>query len=259
MRLKIEDLALRAGERILHFYHGDPQALGVNEKDDGTPVTDADMAAHKILKVGLEEISGLPVVSEEDFDPRQNRWDLGHYWLVDPLDGTKDFLRRTDMFTVNIALIHRDDVLGGVVYAPALDQLYSAWDQTAFKNRQPLTPQPRASDSPLRAVVSVFHDSPEVGEFLAENQITATQKVGSSLKFCQVAAGEADLYPRLGPTSEWDTAAGQAVAEGAGCRVVTFEEGKRLRYSKPDIRNPYFLVDRPGAHEPLSWRGKLLS
>ncbi|MFW7381350.1 MAG: 3'(2'),5'-bisphosphate nucleotidase CysQ [Oligoflexus sp.] len=258
MRHKLEDLALRAGERILKFYEQlDP--LEVDHKRDGSPVTAADMAAHKILTSGLETLSTLPVVSEEDGVKRLHGATLEDYWLIDPLDGTKDFLKKSAMFTVNIALIHKDQPVAGVVYAPALDELYSAWDDKVYFNRQPLQRRQRTREEPIRALTSALHPSAEVEEFLKENSIQQVKRVGSSLKFCHIAAGLADVYPRMSPTAEWDTAAGQAIAEAAGCVVVDLEHLHRLRYSKTDIINPWFIVFQPGEISPLRWRGKTLS
>lgn len=258
MRQKLEDIALRAGERILSIYQQSSE-LSVEKKHDGSPVTEADLAAHKILASSLETLSGLPVVSEEDLKNRAKCIASGDYWLIDPLDGTKDFIQKSAMFTVNIALIHRHQAIAGVVYAPALDELYSAWDDQAFFNRQPIVRSPRPADQEVRALVSALHPSREVEEFLAENQIKQIERVGSSLKFCRVAIGQADIYPRLSPTSEWDTAAGQAVAEATGCVVLSLPDLRRLHYSKPEVLNPWFLVYCPGDIPELRWRGKHIS
>jgi 3'(2'), 5'-bisphosphate nucleotidase len=241
------ELARRAGEAILAFYR--QPGLEVAVKADASPLTQADLAAHRLLKEGLEAlIPACPVLSEESKAiPVAERLRWGRYWLVDPLDGTKEFLRHNDEFTVNIALIedHRPQL--GLVHAPALGTTYvggldlGARRYTLGGASLAIAVQSPAL-TPIRVVGSRSHPSPGLADYvngLGPHTFTA---IGSSLKFCLVAEGQADVYPRFGPTSEWDTAAAQAVLEGAGGAVVDLQ-GQALRYNRSEsLLNPYFIA-----------------
>lgn len=244
-----------AGDAILDIYEQD---FSVYEKSDASPLTDADLAAHNIIVKELEAISELPILSEESADiDWQTRKTWTDYWLVDPLDGTKEFVKKNGEFTVNIALISQGKPILGVVYAPVLKHTYvGVTGMGAYKTEQqtttPIEPQPHQSGQSWKVVGSRSHQSPEIKTLLAnlagETELVA---MGSSLKLCLVAEGKAHLYPRLGPTSEWDTAAAQAVVEAAGGTVTVIksvetaldEEALPLRYNqKESLLNPYFLV-----------------
>ncbi|MCC2616846.1 3'(2'),5'-bisphosphate nucleotidase CysQ [Aestuariibacter halophilus] len=250
----LERIARQAGAAIMDIYQQD---FGVYEKQDASPLTDADLAAHNVIVKGLSGLSELPILSEEsadiDWQTRQ-QWD--RYWLVDPLDGTKEFIKKNGEFTVNIALIDNGKPVLGVVYAPALDVCYVGIDQHgAFKisegQRSPITPKAHQQGETWKVVGSRSHQSPEI-QALLERLPGDTELVamGSSLKLCLVAEGAAHLYPRLGPTSEWDTGAAQAVVEAAGGSVTVIdsddplrEDAAPLRYNqKESVLNPYFLV-----------------
>lgn len=221
----------------------------VGLKEDKSPLTAADLASHDYLMGALEALSpGYPVVSEEctdvvDAAPESRET----YWLIDPLDGTREFVRRNGEFTVNIALIHRHRPVFGVVYAPALGITYFASEGCgAFRQQGDTEPMPihvtATAARPPRVVASRSHGSPELELFLARLGRHERVAVGSSLKFCLVAEGRADIYPRMGPTSEWDTAAAQCVVEEAGGAVVDLD-GLPLRYNAgPSILNPFFLA-----------------
>ena len=228
--------------------------FGIYEKDDKSPLTEADLAAHKIIVAGLEAISDLPILSEESADiDWSTRQSWSKYWLVDPLDGTKEFIKKNGEFTVNIALIDDGKPVLGVVYAPALNKSYLGAksvgafveDETGEKS---IKPSAYADGDIWQVVGSRSHQSPEISAFLeALNGETELVAMGSSLKLCLVAEGKAHLYPRLGPTSEWDTGAAQAVVEAAGGKVTVVVDGKDtqqpLRYNqKESVLNPYFLV-----------------
>ena len=240
------ELARLAGERILDIYNSEFQ---VEEKGDKSPLTAADLAAHECLLAGLAGLTPVyPVLSEEsaslDYAVRQG-WKT--YWLVDPLDGTKEFVKRNGEFTVNVALIHRGVPVLGIVHAPALGVTYFACENCgAFRQEGAESPVPIRvtvpAANPLRVVGSRSHNTVEMELFLSRLGEHECVPMGSSLKFCLVAEGKADIYPRIGLTSEWDTAAAQCVVEQAGGAVVDLD-GKPLRYnSKPSILNPYFLV-----------------
>jgi 3'(2'), 5'-bisphosphate nucleotidase len=252
-------LARKAGEAILEVYATDFAAA---EKADRSPLTEADLAAHRVICEGLGRLGpALPVLSEEGVDTAEpaerGRWNA--YWLVDPLDGTREFLKRNGEFTVNIALIEHHRPVLGVVGCPVQDLLYFGGPGLgAFRQRGLADPEPIAvqwpAQSPPRVVGSRSHAGDRLGgalERLGEHRLVP---MGSSLKLCLVAAGEADLYPRLGPTSEWDTAAAHAVVAAAGGRVVDLA-GADLRYNaKASLLNPEFVVC---AQEPEVWLTRL--
>lgn len=241
------ELAKAAGRDILEFY-GMPDAI-ITRKGDESPLTQADLAAHQRLIQGLERLTpGIPVLSEESQHISVlERQAFTTYWLLDPLDGTKEFLKQNDEFTVNIALIVQHQTRFGVVHAPALGVTYAGG--AGFGARQYRPGEPPVSlkvRSPARPPYQVLgsrsHPSEALARYLAALGPHAIQSVGSSLKFCEVAKGTADLYPRFGPTSEWDTAAAQAVLEGAGGGVVGLDAAP-LRYNTRDsVLNPFFLA-----------------
>jgi len=240
------ELARLAGAAILRVYAED---FAVEAKQDRSPLTAADMAAHRILCDGLAALQpALPVLSEEGADipwERRRRWE--RYWLVDPLDGTREFVKRNGEFTVNIALIDGHEPVLGVVYAPVLDYLVhgerevGAWLRTSEGEDVALSVQ-RPAPRPLRVAASRSHLDPRSAALLEQMGEIERLGLGSSLKFCRVAEGRVDLYPRFGPTSEWDTAAGQCVLEAAGGAVLRLD-GEPLRYNcKESLLNPDFLA-----------------
>ena len=241
MRQALEAIAKEAGDRILKFYPVDD--LQIQNKGDGSPVTAADLAAHEHIQKELEKQFELPVVSEESFDESVYPPKHDSYWLVDPLDGTKDFIKGTDHFTVNIALIESGKSIAGVVYIPCTGDCYSAFDGQAWKNGEKISTT-RKNQEPVVAT-SHFHKGESLLDFIKNNDYSKTAAYGSSLKFCLLAEGSIDIYPRLSPTSHWDTAAGQAVAEAAGCLVVEHESRQPLRYKNLPIINPNFIAHKP--------------
>ena len=242
---EIIDLARKAGEAIMDVYTRDHM---VELKDDQSPLTLADRWSHDIIVKGLRiSTPDIPVVSEEgqgiDFDERKEWSD---FWLVDPLDGTKEFIKRNGQFTVNIALISDKRPVFGLVYAPALAEMYYGWvDEGAKKqdeNGECHDIKVNSSiDDGLKVVTSLSHRTEELEEYLQHLGPHEAVQMGSSLKFCVVAEGNAHLYPRIGPTMEWDTAAAHAVLEAAG-GAVTDLNGYPLVYNKPRLVNPYFIA-----------------
>jgi 3'(2'), 5'-bisphosphate nucleotidase len=240
------EIAVAAGRAILAVYGRG--AFLVERKSDDSPLTEADRSAHRIISSALAKLdAALPILSEEaaaaDYATR-SRW--ARYWLVDPLDGTKEFVKRNGEFTVNIALVDEHRAVLGAVHAPALDRTYlgsvplGAWRSDGGAAPRAIAVRPAAT--PLRVVGSRSHPSPELAAYLAGLPPYEIADMGSSLKICLVAEGTADLYPRLGPTSEWDTAAAQAILESAGGRMIDLA-GRPLRYnSKDDLLNPHFLA-----------------
>ncbi|MCA1178805.1 MULTISPECIES: 3'(2'),5'-bisphosphate nucleotidase CysQ [unclassified Pantoea] len=242
---KIIQLAREAGDAIMHVYAGS-QPMDVTRKSDDSPVTAADLAAHKVIVEGLAALSPeVPVLSEEDPPSWAVRQNWKKYWLVDPLDGTKEFIKRNGEFTVNIALIENGKPVLGVVYAPALGVMYSASEGKAWKEEGGHKSQIQVREArPLLVVVSRSHadKDEELKEYLAQLGEHQTTAIGSSLKFCLVAEGKAQLYPRFGPTNIWDTGAGHAVAIAAGAHVHDWQ-GKTLDYSpRESFLNPGFRV-----------------
>ncbi|GAB2467284.1 3'(2'),5'-bisphosphate nucleotidase CysQ [Comamonas humi] len=237
-------IAREAGELIMEIYRSDFEVRG---KEDASPVTEADEKAEKLILDRLLALSpDIPVVSEEaaaaGFVPRIDQ----RFWLVDPLDGTKEFINRNGEFTVNIALVEHGCPVLGVVLAPALDRLFAgaaglgAWVEDGGI-RQTISCRPIPADG-LDVVASRSHgDAQALDQFLNGRQVRSLKSAGSSLKICLVAAGEADLYPRLGRTMEWDIAAGHAVLVAAGGQIHTLE-GEVLHYGKGDMSNPHFYA-----------------
>jgi 3'(2'), 5'-bisphosphate nucleotidase len=239
-------LAREAGAAILAIYNTD---FDVARKEDNSPLTEADLASHRCLVRALERITPeIPILSEESAEiPYASRGAWPRYWLIDPLDGTREFVKRNGEFTVNIALIEGDRPSLGVVYAPVLGRLYYGGDQIGAWRQDgngPATPIQalRRRRRPLRVAGSRSHAGDSLQRLLTRLGEHELLSMGSSLKLCLVAEGAADIYPRLGPTSEWDTAAAQAVVEAAGGRVTTLDL-EPLRYNtKASLLNPHFLV-----------------
>jgi len=243
----VAGIARRAGSQILEVYGTDFEARA---KADDSPLTEADLRAHRLIVAELARLTpSLPVLSEESaeiaYDERR-QWP--RYWLVDPLDGTKEFVSRNGEFTVNIALIDGHHPVLGVVHIPVADTTYcgipgvGAWRQSHERPRAPIAVR-RVARPPLRVVGSRSHGNPAMAAALAALGPHELKPAGSSIKLCLVADGSADLYPRLGPTSEWDIAAGQAVVEAAGGQVVRIADGQALQYNtRTDLLNPDFLA-----------------
>ncbi len=236
--------ALQAGEKILEVYHS--EEIGLTLKEDQSPLTLADKAAHQTILSVLEK-TGLPILSEEGYEiPYSVRKHWEYYWLVDPLDGTKEFVKRNGEFTVNIALINLGKPIMGVVYAPVLDWLYwgspgsGSWKQEA--NMEPLKLDTFADTTIKTIVASRSHMNPETKDFIAKYPEANVIHMGSSLKITLVAENKAQLYPRFGPTLEWDTAAAHAIVLAMGGKVITMKGRVSLTYNKPDLLNPDFLV-----------------
>ncbi len=263
--------AKRAGEAILDVYGSD---FAVEQKDDKSPLTLADKRSHEIIAGVLEQTitvnnSTVPILSEEGrgipFDERKE-WE--YFWLVDPLDGTKEFVKRNGEFTVNIALIHKHKPVLGIIYIPVKDVFYfAAINLGTYKleNSENLTdklsieelldksqrlPLTNNNKSSFTVIGSRSHTSEEFSEFVKRlNEKYGNVEFissGSSLKLCLVAEGKADIYPRFGPTMEWDTAAGQAIVEQAEGRVMDIQTREPLRYNKENLLNPFFIVSRQG-------------
>lgn len=247
---EVHAIVREAGAAIMGVYARDFTIL---EKADKSPVTEADLAAHSIITARLARLHpALPILSEEAADDFAGPDSSGRYWLVDPLDGTKEFINRNGEFTVNIALIEGGRPVLGVVYAPALNVAYSAvmglgaFKVSANASRKAIHVATRAEGNTWRVVGSRSHARDALAKFLQHLGSHELVPMGSSLKFCLVAEGHADVYPRLGPTSLWDTAAAQCIVEQAGGRVIQLT-GEPLSYANPSVTlNPFFVVCGPG-------------
>ena len=278
---------LSAGESIMEVY---ASGFDVQYKTDQSPLTEADERSHEILSSRLD--GGIPILSEEGMSipfEERNSWDL--YWLIDPLDGTKEFIKGNGEFTVNVALMEFGRPLAGIVFLPAKDRLYwcspgdgaframgeaigeikhaTAGDvqpqiASVLHYSTPIRSENRRhpSDS-MKVVQSVSHVSAEEAAFIQSLRPAIgdfdTAAAGSSLKFCLVAEGSADVYPRFGPTMEWDTAAGHCIAEAAGCDVLDIASGSRCEYNKRELRNSPFVVLGPRLSRGSFWRDAVLS
>lgn len=284
MLKKLQEIAYQAGQAIMEIYNSED--FNVEVKGDGSPLTRADKAAHLVIAEGLEEhFPEIPILSEEGKNiPYEARKSWRTFFLVDPLDGTKEFIKRNGEFTVNIALIEDGNPIAGVVYAPVLDRMYAAkidasghWQLetssdaskeqvSSLKSKvsssseakesqlqvaggqQPEEKLATRNQKPHRVVASRSHNNELTEAFIEEKrkEFGAVEIVpmGSSLKICLVAEGKADVYPRLAPTMEWDTAAAHAIALAAGCSVLEYESNTPLKYNKENLLNPFFVVER---------------
>ncbi|SMX33762.1 3'(2'),5'-bisphosphate nucleotidase CysQ [Maliponia aquimaris] len=247
-------LALQAGEKIMEIYQSDEFEVMV--KSDNSPVTVADEAADALISEGLRAaFPDVALVTEEQ--AASHGIDAMTFLIVDPLDGTKEFIQRRGDFTVNIALVENGLPTRGVVYAPAKGRMFytdsvghSVEETGPFDLDTPGETTPLKVSTPdndaLMVVASKSHRDQATDDYIAKYEVKDMTSAGSSLKFCLVATGEADLYPRLGRTMEWDTAAGQAVLQGAGGRVVRFDDHTPLTYGKHGFANPFFIAYAPG-------------
>ncbi|MFC3880959.1 3'(2'),5'-bisphosphate nucleotidase CysQ [Algoriphagus namhaensis] len=235
--------SIEAGKAILEIY--ETADFGVQTKGDNSPLTKADQAAHQVILGFLNE-TGLPILSEEgkdiEFRERKN-WE--YFWMVDPLDGTKEFIKKNGEFTVNIALIHDGNPIMGVVYAPVLDWLYwgnheeGAWKKE--QNNDPIQLLNQLESNVKTIVASRSHLSPETQEFIDQYPQAEVISMGSSLKFLLVAEGKAQVYPRFAPTMEWDTAAAHGVVLACGGEILKWPENTPLCYNKENLLNPWFI------------------
>jgi 3'(2'), 5'-bisphosphate nucleotidase len=247
-------LALEAGDKIMEIYGQDD--FEVKSKSDDSPVTAADEAADKIISDGLRaEFPDVLLVTEEQSATHSTTGDT--FLIVDPLDGTKEFIHRRGDFTVNIALVEGGVPTRGVVYAPAKDRMFftdvdgRSVEETGDFDKETVGPMKAISvsnpdNSALMVVASKSHRDQATDDYIGKYAVKDMKSAGSSLKFCLIATGEADIYPRVGRTMEWDTAAGHAVLKGAGGDVIRFDDHSPLTYGKDDYANPFFIAYAPG-------------
>ena len=242
---KIIKIAQKAGDEILRIYN---REFEINYKDDKSPLTEADKKSNEIICSELQKLfPDIPILSEEnkmiDYNERKN-WE--YYWCIDPLDGTKEFIKKNGEFTVNIGLIYKREPVLGIVYAPVIDALYYAKkNEGAYLNNNKLPLKENNNKNEIMYVVaSKSHLSEETQKFIDKLETKKIEQIskGSSLKLCMVAEGTADIYPRLAPTMEWDTAAADAIVREAGKMTYQYENNKHLVYNKENLLNPWFIV-----------------
>lgn len=249
-------IAKQAGLVIMDVYKTD---FEIKIKTDKSPVTEADTRANEIIFNGLIKINpDIPILSEEGRNiPYEERSKWDSFWLVDPLDGTKEYIKKNDEFTVNIAYMQNNLPIFGVVYAPALDELYwGSVEMGAYKSIAGETYNQinvRAYlNSPVQIATSRSHPSPKMDKFLSQFEKNDLHPMGSSLKICSVADGRVHFYPRLGPTMEWDTGASHAVIKAAGGEIIKYGTNKPLEYNKEDLLNPEFIAGNLNSIESLN-------
>lgn len=242
---KIVAIAREAGDAIMKIYNKD---FKVEYKDDKSPLTEADTKSNEIICDALIKLyPNIPMLSEENKEVLyEDRKDWEYYWCIDPIDGTKEFIKKNGEFTVNIALIYKDTPVLGVVYAPVLDEMYKAKkDEGAYLNNEKLPLQTNSNPKQkLNVVASKSHLSQETQEFIDNLDTQEVEQIsrGSSLKLCMVATGVADIYPRLAPTMEWDIAAADAIVRETGKMTYDYEYKKKVVYNKENLLNPWFIV-----------------
>lgn len=251
-------LAVQAGQKIMEIRR--QAAHSVRYKADASPVTDADLASNQLIVTQLEKLRVAPIVSEESTPTLAV---ANKFWLVDPLDGTKDFIAGRDTFVVNIALVENGAPTIGVIYAPALGELFWAEkgkgafksDSTGVANSKKIFNTSKRDK--FKVLASGTQMTPRLKAFIGALTIDELTRFGSALKMCRVAEGEGDLYPRFGPTSEWDTAAGHIILEESGCKLVEMATGLTIRYGKARFRNPGFIASRTDLDFVETFRGLL--
>jgi len=249
------EITKQAGAVIMDVYKTN---FEIHIKNDKSPVTEADTRANDIITEGLLNIApDIPVLSEEGRDiPFEERSKWESFWLVDPLDGTKEYIKKNDEFTVNIAYMEHSKPIFGVVYAPALDELYwgsiekGAFKSVAGDSFNPIRVKSELND-PVQIATSRSHPSPKMDNFLAQFDTFDLHPMGSSLKICSVADGTVHFYPRLGPTMEWDTAASHALINSAGGELIRYGTNLTLEYNKEDLLNPEFIAGNLNSIESL--------
>ena len=242
---KIIQIAEESGKIILSHYL---KKNNYKIKKDGSPLTIADSESHNYICNELQTNFNFPILSEEQIIPYEIRKNWKKFWLIDPLDGTKDFINKNDEFAINIALIENQKPIFGLVHAPAKKITYYAESEKgSFKNGEKIFNNSKRKN--LIAAISRFHSSNLTNNFLKRNNIYNTIKYGSSLKICKLAEGKIDIYPRLNGTQEWDTAAVDLIASEAGCELKTYEKKSPLLYNKKNLANPFFIASR----KDISW------
>lgn len=238
---KICEIAIETGEEVMKFYNEENTIL--NTKEDKSNLTKVDLIAHNFLVEALKKCSSFPIFSEEDIIDYVVRKNWKQFWLIDPLDGTKDYSAKNGQFTINIALIENNIPILGVVYIPFYKDIYYAVkNKGAFKNGLQIYNNSKRTS--LIGADSNFYSSEEMKYFFKKYKINDIRKIGSSIKICKLAEGEIDVYPRLNGSKEWDTAAVHIIANESGCKLIDIETKKELEYNKQSYKNNFFIASR---------------
>lgn len=238
---KVIEIARNASTEIIKIYNSNQ--FDIQLKDDDSPLTAADVLSHNIIVEGLEQISDFPIMSEENIVEYSTRKNWDKFWLIDPLDGTKDFIAKNGDFTINIALIENNQPILGVVFLPFHQDVYSAeLGKGAYKNNKRIFNDSKRDK--LIGADSNFYSTKEMKDFFDFYHIEDVRKIGSSIKICKLAEGDIDVYPRLNETKEWDTAATHIIANEAGCKLIDIITKKELVYNKENYRNNFFIASR---------------
>jgi len=240
---EVINIAKTTGLKILKIYDSNDFQIENKKDRERSPLTRADLESNEIIIKGLKKISVYPIVTEESYIEYEVRKKWKKFWLIDPMDGTKDFIDKNGEFTINIALVENNKPVLGVVYAPAIKLMYWAEKgKGAFKNGKKIFNSSKRKN--LIGADSRFHSTKETLDFFKKYNIKIIKKYGSALKLCKLAEGEIDVYPRFNGTKEWDTAAGHIIANEGGCKLIDVITEQELAYNKKDIKNNYFIASR---------------
>lgn len=234
-------LIKKAGAEVLNIYNSDDYQI--ETKSDNSPLTKADLLSNDILMDGLVKIESIPILSEERLVDYSIRKDWNKFWIIDPLDGTKDFIAKNDEFTINVALIENNVPILGFIYAPALGDMY--WGKKnvgAFKNGQKIFNNFNRNE--IVGTHSRFHSNPETSDFFTKNNISIIKGFGSALKFCKLAEGVVDIYPRYTGSMEWDIEAGDIILQESGCDMLSLKTNQHFKYNKRNLLNDFFIASR---------------
>ena len=241
MTNKLETIVRKAGNEILKYY--DQKNMNIEIKKDGSPVTKADFKSEQVIVSELTKYFNYPIITEETPVPYSKRKKWKKFWLVDPLDGTMDFIEKNDEFTINIALIENNLPLVGIVFAPALNIIYTAEKNLgAKKNGKPIKNSSKRKK--LIGADSRNFSTSLTKNFIVNNKINKVIKLGSSLKLCALAEGKIDVYPRFNGSKEWDTAAPHIICSESGCKIIDLKSKKEMTYNKKSIKNNFFIASR---------------
>lgn len=242
MKEQLKEILLQCGKKIIPFFGVEEFSL----KEDSSPVTEADKVSHQFLMDQLKKIKDVPILSEECPVGYEHRKNWKEFWLVDPLDGTKEFINGDKEFCILVSLIRDKKPVLGTVYAPALHEFYYAEEGKGMSFDAPNSISDFEKEDEIISVKSRFHHSEATQKFLSENNLEKTKSTGSALKFCRLALGKADLYPRFEGSKEWDIAAGHLILKEAGGSIIDLSTGQEPTYNKPSIRNNFFVAGRKG-------------
>lgn len=240
LREIVEKVAIEAGNELIDYFRS--RNFSTQKKEDGSPITSGDLASNEIILRGLQACGNIPVLSEESLIEFEQRKSWRKFWLVDPLDGTKDFLSGSEEFVISIALIDDNRPILGLIYAPLLQEIYCAEKHKGVSIKiRGVKCEPKVSAN-ITAATSRFHQSSSTEQFLKKNQIRHSVRIGSALKFGRIALGEIDLYPRFEGSKEWDTAAGHLIVTESGGQMIDLRTREEPIYNKKDLRNNYFIA-----------------